>query len=181
MAIPWNKIRAEWLKGGITQKELAAKYGVKLKTIQNRASNEGWKNQKGKIREETEDRLRERVVRARVNHLEKLIEANEMLLDGLVSMAQNIQKRPTHWLTDVQGTMRNAESFAKALKTATETQRDLYRIPNIDQKLAAKKWKEQLKLEKEKAKGPDGDTGPLMVVVHEPAEEPAEEEGADNE
>ena len=29
MSIPWTKIRAEWLRGGITQKELAEKYGVK--------------------------------------------------------------------------------------------------------------------------------------------------------
>lgn len=175
-SIPWSKIRAEWLKGGITQKELADKYGVKLKTIQNRASNEGWKKEKGKIREETEDRLRERVVRARVNHLEKLIEANEALLDGLVKMAKQIQTRPGAVLRDKTGSIRGAESFAKALQTATETQRDLYRIPNMDQKFAAKKWKEQLKLEKEKAKGPAGDTGPLMVVIHEP---PAEEEGGE--
>ena len=181
MSIPWNKIRAEWLKGGITQKQLAEKYGVKLKTIQNRASNEGWKNQKGKIREETEDKIRARVVRARVNHLEKLIEANEALLDGLVKMAEHIQAKPFQMLTDANGTLRNAESFAKALETATKTQRDLYKLPNIDQKFAAKQWREKLKLEKEKAKGPEGESGPLMVVIHEPAEEPAEEEGAGDE
>ena len=175
-SIPWGKIRAEWLKGGITQKELAEKYGVKLKTIQNRASNEGWKKEKGKIREETEDRLRERVVRARVNHLEKLIEANEALLDGLVKMAKQIQTRPGAVLRDKTGSIRGAESFAKALQTATETQRELYRIPNMDQKFAAKKWKEQLKLEKEKAKGPEADNGPLMLVIHEPPEEEGGEE-----
>ena len=43
-----------------------------------------------------------------------------------------------------------------ALQTATATQRDLYRLPNIDQKFNAKKWREQLKLEQAKAKdGPE--------------------------
>ena len=173
MATPWSRIRAEWLKGGITHKELAEKYGLSVKTIQNRASNEGWAKQKGKIREETEEKTRERIVRARVNHLEKLIQANEALMDGLVQMAEIIQKNPYQMLTDAKGTLQNAESFAKAIRTATETQRDLYRIPNIDQKFAAKKWKEQLKLERDKAKGPEGADSKIMMVVHEPAEEGA--------
>lgn len=158
MKTPWAKIRAEWLKGGITQKQLAEKYGLSVKTIQNRAYKEGWKNQKGKIREKTEQEISARVVRARVTHLEKLIDANEKLLDGLVKLADMIQQNPEIVLTDKTGSIRNAESFAKALQTATATQRDLYRIPNIDQKFAAKKWREQLKLEKEKVAGPESDT-----------------------
>ena len=150
MSAPWSKIRAEWLKGGITQKQLAEKYGVNLKTLQNRAYKEGWKNAKGKIREKVEEQTRERVVRARVNHLEKLIQANELLLDGLVKMAEEIQKNPKLILIDKTGSIKSAESFAKAVQTATATQRDLYRMPNIDQRLAAKKWKDQMRIEKEK-------------------------------
>ena len=174
MAAPWNKIRAEWLKGGITQKALAEKYGLSEKTIRNRAYKEGWKKQKGQIQDKVEEETRGRIVRARVNHLEKLIEANEKLLDGLVQMAELIQKKPLQMMTDVHGTLRNAESFAKALQTAAMTQRDLYKIPNIDQKFAAKKWREQLKLEKEKAKGPESSAGPLMMIIHEPAAEGGE-------
>ena len=152
MATPWSRIRAEWLKGGITQKELAEKYGISVKTIQNRAYKEGWKKEKGKIREKVEEQTRDRVVRARVNHLEKLIQANEALLDGLIEMAEMIQQKPRYYLRDQVGTLRNAESFAKALQTATMTQRDLYNLKNIDQKFAAKKWREQLKLEQAKQK-----------------------------
>ena len=175
MATPWSKIRAEWLKGGITQKALAEKYGVSVKTIQNRAYKEGWKKEKGKIREKAEEQLRGRIVRARVNHLEKLIAAQEDVLDGLIELAKAIKKKPTIMLTDEHGTIRNAESITKALQTAAMTQRDLYGLKNIDQKFAAKKWKEQLKLEKEKAKGPETSAGPLMMIVHEPAEEDGEE------
>ena len=155
MATPWSKIRAEWLKGGITQKQLAEKYGLSVKTISNRAYKEGWKNQKGKIREKVEEQTRERVTRARVNHLERLIAANDLLLEGLEKMAALIQAQPEALLFDKTGSIRNAESFAKALQTAAATQRDLYRLPNIDQKFAAKKWREQLKLEKDKLSGPD--------------------------
>ena len=175
MATPWPKIRAEWLKGGITQKELAEKYHLSVKTIQNRAYKEGWKKEKGKIREKTEEQLRERVVRARVTHFEKLIEAQENALDALLDLTEMIKAKPRYWLRDEHQTIRNAESITKALQTAVMTQRDLYRIPNIDQKFAAKKWKEQQKLEREKAKGPETNVGPLMMIVHEPAEEPEED------
>ena len=104
-AIPWPKIKAEWLKGDITQRDLAQKYGVKLKTIQNRASNEGWKKEKGKIREKTEELLRDRVTRARVNRLEKLIAANEALLDGLVELAEQVKENPK-LLIDKTGSIR---------------------------------------------------------------------------
>lgn len=155
MAAPWTRIRAEWLKGNITQAELAKKYGLSVKTIQNRAYKEGWKNEKRKIREKVEEKTRDRVVRARVTHLEKLIEANEALLDGLVQLAQKIKDNPKI-LTDKTGSIRNAESFARALQAATLTQRDLYGVKNIDQKFAQKKWREQLKLEQAKAKdGPE--------------------------
>lgn len=150
MATPWTKIRAEWLKGKTTYKALAEKYGLSERTIRTRASKEGWKNQKRQIADKVETELRERVVRTRVNHLERLIAANELLLDGLEKMAALIQAKPEVILFDKAGTIKNAESFAKALQTAVATQRDLYRMPNIDQKFAAKKWKEQLKLEQQK-------------------------------
>ncbi len=150
MATPWTKIRAEWLKGKTTYKALAEKYGLSERTIRTRASKEGWKNQKRQIADKVETELRERVVRTRVNHLERLIAANELLLEGLEKMAVLIQAQPEILFIDKTGSIRNAESFAKALQTAAATQRDLYRLPTIDQKFAAKKWKEQLKLEKQK-------------------------------
>ena len=154
MATPWSKIRAEWLKGGITHAELAKKYGISVKTIQNRAYKEGWKNQKGKIREKVEEQTRDRVVRARVNHLDKLIQANELLLDSMVKLAEQVKENPK-LLKDKTGSIRNVESFARALQAATMTQRDLYGVKNLDQKFAEKKWREQKKLEQQKLSGPN--------------------------
>lgn len=174
MKTPWAKIRAEWLKGGITQQELAEKYHLSVKTIQNRAYKEGWKNQKGKIAEKTEEKTRERIVRARVNHLERLISASELVITGLEKLAAEVAADPVKYLQDKSGSLRSAESITKALQVATETQMELYKIPNIDQKFNAKKWREQLKLEKAKTKEAEGGDDQLMLVIHEPAEEGAE-------
>ena len=178
MAIPWDKIRAEWLKGGITHKELAEKYKVSIKTIQNRASNEGWGKKKGRIREKTEEKLQERIAHARANKLAKLMTAQEDVLDALMDFAAMVKENPK-LLINEKGEMRNAESITRAIQTATLTQRDLYNLKNIDQKFAAKKWKEEQKLQRElKAqKELTEQTGQMVVYIHQPAEG----EGAENE
>ena len=150
MATPWAKIRTEWLKGGTTYKKLAEKYHVSAKTIANRASNEGWKNEKGKIREEVMNRTRARIVRVREEQLIKLMEANESLIDALVEMATATKRNPVHLLTDSNGTLRNAESMTRAIQTAIQTQRDLYRLPSMDQDLRRKEFAAKKKAEKER-------------------------------
>lgn len=170
MATPWTKIRAEWLKGGKTYKVLAEKYGISERTIRTRASKEGWKNQKRQIADKVETETRERVVRARVNHLERLIAANELLLEGLEKMAVLIQAQPEVLFLDKTGSIRNAESFAKALQTAAATQRDLYHLPTIDQKFAAKKWREQKKIEEKKMAGPETGTEVWQIETPEGVE-----------
>lgn len=42
MAADWNKIRKEYIKGGVSYRQLAAKYGVALRNIARRASDENW-------------------------------------------------------------------------------------------------------------------------------------------
>ena len=41
-AIDWNAIRAEYIASSISQRALAAKYGVNLRTLQDRSVREGW-------------------------------------------------------------------------------------------------------------------------------------------
>lgn len=171
MAVPWTKIKAEWLKGGTTYKKLAEKYGIKEGSIKNRASKEGWQKEKLLIGDKVSTELRERVAHTRVNHLERLINASELIITGLEKLAAEVAADPVKYLQDKSGSLRSAESITKALQTATETQRDLYRLPNIDQKFAAKKWREQLKLEQSKTQLSDGGNEQLMLVIHEPAEE----------
>ena len=156
MATQWGRVRQSYMAGA-SYEELAKKYGLKIKTIQNRASKEGWTKEKGKIREEVGEKIRERVVRVRVQELEKLMEANGKVIDGLLQMAGIIQEKPYQNLFDVNGTLRNAESIVKAIQMAVQTQRDLYKLPSMDQELRKKEfaqrkreYKEKMALEKAK-------------------------------
>ena len=185
MAVPWTKIKADWLKGGTSYKKLAEKYGVKEGSIKNRASKEGWRKDRDKIETEARQTIHARAVRGRVEQLEKLITANEAVIDGLLALAELVKAKPEVLLIDDHQTLRNAESMTKAIQTATMTQRDLHKLPTLDQDMRKKEEaqrkkeaKEKLAIDREKweaeklakAGGPEGNPQ-LIWVLHEPEEE----------
>lgn len=161
----WGRIRQSYMAGK-SYKELSEKYGVTVKTIQNRASKEGWTKEKGKIAEEVGQKIHERVVRVRVSELEKLMDANGKLIDTLVELTTQAQGHETALMFDKAGTMKNVECLAKAIAVAVQTQRDLYKLPTLDQDFRKKAEaqrkrevkakleidREKLELEKQRAK-----------------------------
>lgn len=160
MAVQWGRIRQSYMAGK-SYKELSEKYGVSVKTIQNHASKEGWVKDKGKIKEEVGNKIHARIVRVRVAELEKLMDANGKLIDGLLDLstkiAEETQNRNFSDMFDKAGSMKNAECLAKAIQTAVQTQRDLYKLPTLDQDFRKKQEaqrkreaKEKLALEREK-------------------------------
>ena len=153
----WGRIRQSYMSGK-SYKELSEHYGVSVKTIQNRASKEGWVKDKGKIKEEVGKKIVERAVRVRVEELSKLMDANGLLIDTLVDVTTKMQgKNLLQMAFDKAGSMKNVECLAKAIQTAVQTQRDLYKLPTLDQDYRKKaeaqrkkEAKEKMALEREK-------------------------------
>jgi len=175
---PWNKIKTEFLRGDVTQAELAEKYHISEKTIRNRAYKEGWKKEKGQIQDKVEQTIRERVTRTRVNRLEKLIQANDELMDAMLLITAEVVQNP-HKLIDKAGSLKSAESLSKAIQVLVQNQRDLYNLPTLQQnmqkeaerarrreanarlKLEREKWKAALE---EKAKANEAVSGTLWHI-----------------
>ena len=159
MAADWRKIKTEWLKGGKTYAELARKHGIAEKTIRNRAYKEGWKNLKGQVADKVETELCARVARARVSELEKLIEANDRMIDVTLSLVTQIAEAGEHnyMLTDSNGSLKNVTELSKSIQILVANQRDLLKLPTLDQDMAKKneaqrkrEAKARLELEREK-------------------------------
>ena len=157
MATNWRKIKTEYMTGSVTYPELAQKYKLAEKTIRNRAYKEGWAKEKGQIRDEIGTEMRERVVRARVNDLQKLLDANEKMIDAMLVMVSAVAADPGVTLCDKAGTLRNAESLSKAIQTLVANQRDLLKLPTLQQDMDrkaqlqhVKEFNAKLKLEKDK-------------------------------
>ena len=162
MAIQWGRIKTAYLKGDCTYKDLAKRYKVSERTIRNHASKEGWVKERDNLKTEVGQAIHARAKESRIENLEKLMKANNMVIDGLLALAKKIQTESADGkysglFVDDKGGLKNAESITKAIQTATATQRDLYKLPTLDQDMQKKaeaqrkrEAKARLDLDKEK-------------------------------
>ena len=150
MATQWWRIKAAYLKGDMSLSQLAKKYNVGLSTLKTHASNEGWKKERDQINTEASQAVRARAREEREKQLLQLITAQEDTMEALVKLAAKAKKNP-ELLIDDKGTMRNAESLTKAIQTAVQTQRDLHKLPTLDQDMAKKAEAQRKREAKEKA------------------------------
>lgn len=151
MATQWWRIKAAYLKGDMSLSELAKKYHVGLSTLKAHASNEGWKKERDQINTEASQAVRARAREEKEQQLLQLITAQNDTMEALVKLAAKAKENPEKYLIDEKGTMRNAESLTKAVQTAVQTQRDLHKLPTLDQDMQKKAEAQRKREAKEKA------------------------------
>ena len=151
MATQWWRIKAAYLKGDMSLSQLAKKYHVGLSTLKTHASNEGWKKERDQINTEASQAVRARAREEKERQLLQLITAQNDTMEALMQLAAKAKKDPEKYLIDEKGTMRNAESLTKAIQTAAMTQRDLHKLPTLDQDMARKAEAQRKREAKEKA------------------------------
>lgn len=150
MATQWWRIKAAYLKGDMSLSQLAKKYNVGLSTLKTHASNEGWKKERDQINTEASQAVRASAREEREKQLLQLISAQNDTMEALVKLAAKAKENPD-LLIDDKGTMKNAESLTKAIQTAVMTQRDLHKLPTLDQDMAKKAEAQRKREAKEKA------------------------------
>lgn len=57
----WKKIKAEYIKGGISQQKLADKYGIPYGTLHRRVLLEGWSEKRRACKELVDQKLTEKL------------------------------------------------------------------------------------------------------------------------
>jgi hypothetical protein len=137
MATQWWRIKAAYLKGDVTYKELAEKYKLSERTIRTRASKEGWRKERDNVKTEVSQAIHNTAVRAREEQLQMLITANERMAQSLMDLTAEIEKNPMILLGAKQDG-KAADSISKAILTTIQCQRDLHKIPTLDQDMRKK-------------------------------------------
>jgi len=89
--IPWNKIKTEYLAGGISQQALADEYGISYKTLRDRAAKERWTELRAKTREKTGEKMTEAISDAKIKKIEQLVD--RLLVQANIASRQ-LTKRP---------------------------------------------------------------------------------------
>lgn len=57
ITVDWNTLKAEYIAGGVSYRELAEKHGVSQSTLRQRAAREKWSEQKNTVRTEVEQKM----------------------------------------------------------------------------------------------------------------------------
>ncbi len=70
--VPWTKVRREYLSNEISQRALAEKYGIPVKTLESRARKEGWTSLRRKTWEKIRETEPERMARAYAKRFERV-------------------------------------------------------------------------------------------------------------
>ena len=81
--IDWTKIRAEYIAGGISQRKLAAKYGVSFNTLSKKANAEKWAQQREETYNKSATKAQQKKANETASNAVKLEQAKGLLIDKL--------------------------------------------------------------------------------------------------
>ena len=97
----WKKIKAEYVRGGVSYRKLADKYGVSFSTIQKVGADEKWTDLRKKSSRKAEEKIVESVASQEAKRVDGIQTVADMLIDKikdgvkngiLVSDAQSIRQ-----------------------------------------------------------------------------------------
>lgn len=92
----WKAIATEYITTRISQRELAKKYNVSMRTLTHRASKEKWTQKReqhcGKVAAKTSEKIADRQATTQANRLLRVVEINDKLLDILEAASDQLSR-----------------------------------------------------------------------------------------
>jgi len=89
--IDWEAIRAEYIAGGVSQRDLAAEHDVSASAIRDRCKAEGWVDQRREAAAKTAQKLTASISDAKIKKIEKIV---DQLLTQTQIAAKQLGKLP---------------------------------------------------------------------------------------
>lgn len=136
----WKKLKAEYIKGGISYRKLSEKYGVPFGTLRNVAAKEKWRELRDKTRIKTDTKLTEAVSDEQANRLHRLQKVTDDLLTQIEKIVQNVSLADIlldkQSLRQITGALKDIKDI-QSLKTPLDIEEQKARIANL-QKQASK-------------------------------------------
>lgn len=173
----WNEIRKEYIKGGISYRALAAKYGVPLGTLADRAKAENWVELRRQCQDKTITKTVDTVskqnakVYDRINKLaERLIDKLEKAVDELdvktVTMKSTMKTGVSNVTTEYKKLDKEHDGPVDkgGLQQLTYTLRELKAILDVKSDLDRQEQEARIaNLQRQAARGDDKGTSEITV------------------
>ena len=85
----WRKLKAEYIAGGISQRQLAEKYGVPWGTLRKQANVGKWNEKRKAAEKKAEQKVEQKTAEAIADNATLMERAKKALLMRVVDMAEN--------------------------------------------------------------------------------------------
>lgn len=145
----WAAIEADYLSGEMSVREISKKHGVSESRIYKKATSDGWKKKKAKIKQKADEIVITRHARARAKEIEEMCSAAAGLARLLnKTIAAMEEMTPAEVIMDLRG----LSDLAKANKSNTDALMLLHGIQTPAQLEAQRIARARLKLEERKAR-----------------------------
>lgn len=132
MATDWKKIKAEYIRGGTSYRELAKKYGVSFSTLCHTAHKEKWTDLRQKTSKNLDTKLAESVAKKEAKRVDKIETIADMLLDmiqqGIASGDIDITSKRGY--RDITGALKDIREI-KGMKSDLDIQEQKARIDKL--------------------------------------------------
>lgn len=149
----WDAIKACYMTGEMSIREMAKKYGVSESRIYKKATSDGWKKLKEKIRQKADEKYVARASRLRARELETISSAAGKMAILLEKTVEELSQQDTG--TRLRG-LKGLSATASAIQSNTETLMKLYGIQTPAQEAAQKIARQRLTLDQRKQKLEEG-------------------------
>lgn len=174
----WEEIRNEYLRGGVSYRDLAAKWGVSLRTLADRAKAEKWVELREQVRNKTVAKTVEAIAKqnaqvdTRINRLanrliDKLEKAVEELDMKTVTMKNTMKTGPMKVTTEYKKLDREAEGPVDraGMQQLTGVLRDLKSILDVRSDLDRQEQEARIEKLRRDAKDDDGKNRTVTVKL----------------
>lgn len=153
----WEKIKAEYLAGGVSQRILAEKYKVSPSALKRVAAKENWRALRDKTRRKADEKITSAISKKQARRAERLTDAADKLLVKLEGMIDDL-------------TADEIQLDRYAIKQITGGMRDIMTIFGVKSPLDTEEQKARIKKLKKEASEEKTDNK-LTVVFGSDAEE----------
>ena len=160
----WDAIRAEYISGSASYKDLAEKYGVSYAQITAKGRDNDWAGERQKVRKKALSKTVNMAADRQARAVGNLLDAADKLSRRLISDV------------DITDNARDVSDISKALKYAADVVAQLYGIQTPAQIHRQKMDEEKLALERKrlemdiKRQEIDNSTGPVRIMIVRPEE-----------
>lgn len=180
----WQKMATDYIAGSDSYAEIAEKYGVSRRQVEEHGRKEGWGEKRrefrGKVAERTAQKRIDKKASRAAARLSGIEEAAGLLVDQLLAALQADEKQLMR--RDVKGKIRataminggNAVAIARTLEVLAGVIRDVSDRPGAMDRTRIRDMEERLALEKDKARGGDEEGGGVILLPEVQEEEHAD-------